>query len=552
MRFGHWLVGAMALLAACGDSPSAPVDPDETVPVKELYHWPNGGTEGFRFLPSDVPAGYTPGTFDPNASPVVEICRVTAGTCGPVLATFSRTSGSYGRLVTVSTGEQSYNLSWPTASTGVQSGQTYRVTVRAGMRELGYADVYFVTNIIQYFFVDPEEYVPWFAGLTLGISFRIDTGIPGYINPSPSSVTVNVGDAVPLSASVLDLAGSPLAEDLAWELETTSSAPGPVAQLDSGWVVGQYPGTATVWTWTGDLMTTVPVTVTDTRYPWTAQATPDNQGNRGVWGAAATNAFVASWTGVLRNNGGGWAQVPAVRWRTMNDVYGFAANNVWAVGEQGTILRFNGTAWSALRYDGTSVAALSLSDWSVPARKYALRAVWGASASSVFAVGDSGRVLRYDGSAWTAPASGVTAAITDVWGSSATNVYFTTAAGTLLRWNGSAISAVAGVQAPGGLNAVWGTAANNVYAAGDRGILYRYDGTAWQRIRLPTRAALYALWGSSASNVFVGGDAGALYRWDGTRWTPEKSPGGNSQILGLWGSGTDVFAAGAGGLVAKR
>jgi hypothetical protein len=181
--------------------------------------------------------------------------------------------------------------------------------------------------------------------------------------------------------------------------------------------------------------------------------------------------------------------------------------------------------------------------------------VWGSAANNVFAVGDSGVVLRYNGTSWTRMTTGTTAQLNRVWGSGATNVYAATETGRLLRYNGASWSFVAGVQAPGGpLASVWGTSASNVYAVGAGGIVFRYNGTSWQRIRLPTRQPLYAVWGSGTSNVYVAGGGGALYRFDGTSWIPEKAQNGASHVQGLWGTstGADLFATGAGGLVARR
>ncbi len=61
--------------------------------------------------------------------------------------------------------------------------------------------------------------------------------------------------------------------------------------------------------------------------------------------------------------------------------------------------------------------------------------MWGNSSSDVFAVGDSGTILHYDGSSW----SGMTSATTDyleaVWGSSATNVFAVGHYGMILHYN---------------------------------------------------------------------------------------------------------------------
>lgn len=553
MRLGRLPIVCLAALAACdvADTPTAAAPPQ--APARAVSHWPTGGTWGFYFLPWEAPAGYTPAPFDGTLSPVVRVCRVTNGACGPTLATFSRTSGSYGRRVTVNAAEESYDVDWPTGSTGAAPGQVYRVSVHVGARQLGFADVRMITSWWEFFTTDTDEYVPWVAGWELPVSFRIAQGIPGSVTVSSTSITVDVADGKAVTAQALDLRGQPLpAGDVGWEIVSTSPAPGPVAVLDSGMVVGENVGTAILYVWAGDVTVQVPITVTDTRRPWTAVSTPDFGGNRAVWGTSATSVYAAHHTGVSRYDGAAWRQEEAVRWRSMHDVLGFGATSVWAVGDGGTIVRFDGTAWSGYRFDGAAVAPHPLNAWEPPARRIDLRALWGSAAGSILAVGDSGTALRWDGTQWTPLATGVTAGLTDAWGSAANNVYATTADGRILRYNGTAFSVVSGVQAPGALNAVWGSSASNVYAVGAGGIVYRHNGASWQRIRLPTRRDLYAVWGTSATNVFIAGEGGTIYRFDGTKWTPEKSPIGGSQLYGLWGAPTgEIFAAGAGGILKR-
>lgn len=543
---------ALAVLAACGTADAPTLATPEAPPSREIYHWSNGGNEGFWFYDGGAPAGSTPAAFDPSVSPTVRICRVTSGSCGPTLATFTRTSGSYGRLVTVDAQNQEYDVTWPTGSTGAAPGQVYRVTVTAGARELGYLDVYMVTSWQELWTTDQSQYVPWVSGVNLPISFHIGQGMPGSIALSASSINLNVGDGRAITAALLGLNGQAVAGDIYWEMEPTSAPQ--AAVLDSGMVVATAPGTATLWAWHADIVVQVPVTVTDTRRAWNTQTTPDDQGNRGLWGTSAANVYAANHTGLLRYDGAAWSHVAALRWRSLHDVWGSSAANVWAVGDKGELVRWDGSAWTLHRFDGTAVAPRSLGDFDAPASVYTLRGVWGSSATNVFAVGDSGVVLRYNGTTWTRMTTGTLAQLNDVWGSGPNDVYAATSTGRLLRFNGASWSLVSAVQAPGALWAVWGSASTNVYAAGDGGMLYRWNGASWQRIRLPTRSALYAAWGSGASNVYVAGGDGALYRYNGTAWTPEKAKGGASQIHGFWGTstGTDLFAAGAGGLIAKR
>lgn len=542
---------ALFAAAACGTVDAPTLATPDAPPAREIYDGSRGGTQGFYFY-NDPPEWATPSPFDPSVSPTVRICRVTNGTCGPTLATFTRTSGSYGRLVTVDAANEEYDLSWPTSSTGASPGQVYRVSVSAAQRQLGFMDVYMVTTWQELFTTDGNQYVPWVAGYALPVSFRIEQGIPGSITVSANSIALGVGEGRAVTATLRDLHGQPLPDTVFWEMQPASS-PAP-AVLDSGLVVGRTPGTATLWAWHWDLEVPIAVTVTDARRAWATQATPDDQGNRGLWGSSAANVYAANHTGMLRYNGTSWSHVGDVRWRSLHDVWGSSAANVWGVGDKGELVRWDGTAWTLHRFDGTAVTPKPLGDFATPASVYTLRGVWGSSASNVFAVGDSGVVLRYNGTAWTRMTTGTAAQLNDVWGSGPSDVYAATETGRLLRFNGTSWSFVAGVQAAGALRSVWGSAANNVYAVGDGGAMYRYNGSTWSRVRLPTRDVLYAVWGSGASNVYAAGGGGALYRFNGTAWTPEKAQGGSSHVQALWGTstGADLFAAGAGGLIAKR
>jgi hypothetical protein len=475
---------------------------------------------------------------------------MTNGVCGSTLGTASRTSPWWGnRYVTVNAGEERYQVDWPTSNVNAQTGQVYRVSVSVGTRTLGFMDVKMVASWAEFFATDTDEYIPWFAGSTLPVYFRIETGVPGSITVAPTSITLNVGSAVSVSSVLRDLRGQPMADTALWWMDNPD-----VAQLDSGWVVGKTPGTTILWAWYYDIEVQIPVTVTDTRRAWTTMATPTDQGNRGIWGTSASNVYAANYTGLLRWNGTAWAYVPDILSRTMNDVWGSSASDVWAVGDKGEMVRWNGTAWTLHRYDGTAVTQPAMGNFDTPAKSYTLRGVWGSAANNVFAVGDSGVVLRYNGTSWSRMTTGTTAQLNRVWGSSSTNLYAATSTGRLLRYNGTAWSFVAGVQAPGALWSVWGTSSSNVYAVGDGGFVFRYNGTSWQRIRLGRRDVLYSVWGTGTSNVYVGGGAGMLYRYDGTSWIPEKALNGQGHIQGFWGTstGTDLFAAAAGGRIFKR
>lgn len=548
----------LVAVAACGagDTPTAADPAAPSGPRHLIDDWGRWGSEGFYFLPGTPPPGNVDGPFESGVQPTVSLCRLTSGVCGSTIASWTRTSGSYSRTVSVSTSGRSYNVTWPTASTGVSSGQIYRITVVAAGRTLGFQDVQIVSSTSAGAAVDTSQYKWVVRNNNYPISFRINQGVPASITLSSSSLSMSVADGRTISVSMVDLVGNAMSTaDAGWEIENTSAAPGPVAVLDSGMVIGKHAGTATLWAWWGPVMTSIPITVTDSRHAWTVMTTPDTEQNRALWGASATNIFAANNTGILRYNGTSWSHVPEVRWRTMNDVWGSAANNVWAVGDDGIILRYNGTAWSAFRFNGTAVVPFDLNSWAPTSGPHVkLRRIAPVPSTTLMAVtGDGGYVLAWDGSAWDVMNTGDDDAVTGIWGTGYTNMYITRGDGRLQRFNGSTLSTVTLVTAPGAMNAVWGTSASNVYAAGDGGMLYRYNGSTWSRIRLPTRGSLYTVYGTSATNVFVAGSDGALYRYNGTTWTPEKVTAGDPQNFGMWAtSGGQLYLAGAGGLIARR
>ncbi len=74
---------------------------------------------------------------------------------------------------------------------------------------------------------------------------------------------------------------------------------------------------------------------------------------------------------------------------------------------------------------GFASAAARAADWTwqnpLP-QGNTLLDVWGSSGSNVFAVGDSGAILHYDGVSWSAMSSGTTNSLLGVWGSSGSDV----------------------------------------------------------------------------------------------------------------------------------
>ena len=546
---GRWLMIPMAALAAaCGDQAGSPTLNAPAGGRGQLSDGAHGGTPGFYFLPPMLPQPTTSGTFDDNLSPKVKVCVPQGSGCGSTVAEWTMTSGTDAERVELKSSQSHYLVNWDTKSYSVSVGDTMRIAVFVGTTKLGHADVVLIENGSAARTVDTNEYIPLIDGRTLPIKFRIETGIPAALTVTPATASIVAGSTQQYTATVTDLHGATLSGyTFTWNSSNTA-----VAKVSStGLAKGLDSGTVTITASAGGMSGTAQLSVSLRQ--WTAAVTGTDQGNGGIWGSSATNVYAANWVGVMHYDGTSWGLLNDLMWHTSLDVYGFGANDVWVVGAGGRILRYNGTTWTNQRYDGDSVFAHPLNDWESLARNIYLRGVWGSSTNDVFAVGDSGTVLHWNGSAWSRMSSGTTAELHRVWGVSSSNVYATGVGGTLLHYDGSSWSTVS-VPTTEPLERIWGSSASDVYVGGANATLLHYNGSAWSTITTPINPVytIFTVWGTAANNVYIGGSGGQVYRWDGADWIHEDS-GQPAQITGMWGpSGTDVFASAAGGNVTRR
>lgn len=252
-----------------------------------------------------------------------------------------------------------------------------------------------------------------------------------------------------------------------------------------------------------------------------------------IWGTGPDNIFMVGDRGtLLRFDGRGWRQMWVPTYENLTGVWGVDANNVYAVGSNGTILRFDGESWSEMT-SGTTEQ---------------LFGIWGTALNNVYACGTNGTLLHYDGNGWSSVTSGTNQELKAIWGSDANNVYVCGGNGTMLRYNGSSWAPLnTGTSAL--LNGIWGTAPDNVWAVGSSTII-RYDGSTWTPSTIPSGGGLDDIFGFAPDLIYVVGDSGRIFRFDGTDWNDES--GSFPPLLGVWGSGpSNVYACGRQGGLAR-
>src|ERR1043165_6571937 len=187
----------------------------------------------------------------------------------------------------------------------------------------------------------------------------------------------------------------------------------------------------------------------------------------------------------------GWqsVQVPA----NVFYLHGTQSSNVWAVGYNGMIRRFDGNSWSSLDVS-TCASAFA-----------ALGPVFVLSATDAFVVNGDG-ILRITSTSCTRSKLGTEYYFPSLWASSIDDAYvLSDDNGTSAIWhfNGSSWSIA---DNAGYFSSVWGTG-SHVYATeyGDR--LRHYDGQNWSWITVPGLVYANAVWGTGPGDLYVGGNS---------------------------------------------
>ncbi|MFC1983290.1 WD40/YVTN/BNR-like repeat-containing protein, partial [Chloroflexota bacterium] len=218
---------------------------------------------------------------------------------------------------------------------------------------------------------------------------------------------------------------------------------------------------------------------------------------------------------------------------TTNDLYGIwgsSSSDVFAVGENGTILHYNGIYWSPMSSNTTN----------------RLQSIWGSS-SDVFAVGLWGTVLHYNGSVWD-PMGGVTNDLYGVWGTFPSSVFSVGLWDAIFYYNGSTWDSMSSGTTRSFYD-VWGTSSSDVFIVGMQGSAHHYNGISWSQMSSSTTNRLQGIWGFSASDVFAVGMLGTIVYYDGSTWSSMNS-GTIDALYGIWGSSSsDVFAVGENGTI---
>lgn len=211
--------------------------------------------DGFYFLPPMVSSAEYSGTFDPDLSPVVEICETPA--CDALHASFDM-DGEGSERVRVEEDDEHYIVNWNTNSSGAAVGQTYRVRVVVAGIKLGHADVHVARNGSEANEYRAAGEIAVVVNQTLPMKFRVETGIVGAVVVEPAEATIEVGATQQFTATLYDLYGEPLeGPAVAWSSDNDEVGEVDGDGLAAGVSVGQAVITATSGPASGSALLTV-------------------------------------------------------------------------------------------------------------------------------------------------------------------------------------------------------------------------------------------------------------------------------------------------------
>lgn len=157
---------------------------------------------------------------------------------------------------------------------------------------------------------------------------------------------------------------------------------------------------------------------------WQKQDSPVTGDLRAVWMLSEDEGWAVGAYAAAQLSNGAWTRSASLSARNLYGIHGFAANDVWAVGSAGQVVRFDGITWNTVP-SGTSIG---------------LRAVWGAAADDVWMIGEGGLVLHWDGEALEKLQLDTTQTLTAIWGRSADDITVVGSRGVAFQWDGAAWS----------------------------------------------------------------------------------------------------------------
>lgn len=241
---------------------------------------------------------------------------------------------------------------------------------------------------------------------------------------------------------------------------------------------------------------------------WTVKPAPlgVSENLYGVWASGPNNVWaVGSFGRIIRYDGNVWTTVNNPASLTLYGIWGVSPTDIWAAGDssttttQGMFLHYNGTNWQSVTDAGLGTGQLN--------------SVWADSPNFIYVCGVGGLLARYNGTSWNTITSGTTVNLHAVWGTpggiTASSVYAVGDSGTILRIRYAIDTQWSKVPSSGTTSTLYGVHGDGsqvLYAVGSGGTVVRAD---------PPYDNFTAQTNTSASTLFTVRTTTGGFSWTG-------------------------------------
>ena len=207
-------------------------------------------------------------------------------------------------------------------------------------------------------------------------------------------------------------------------------------------------------------------------------------------------------------------------------IISFSEQDVWTFSIAGSYSHWDGSQWET-QY--------------VPERQGGGLKLWGTNPSNLFLVGTNGSISRFNGTSWQKMDSGTQVDLEDIWGIDEQHIWATgtsTSVGrsVLLAFNGNSWTIIYDTfnQPPAtqfGLSSVWTNNPVALYVAGSSGVrLYSPENKTFRKANTSQTYVSYSIRANGGNDILVSGAGGELLHYNGSTWYlyPELRQSGGS------------------------
>jgi len=259
-----------------------------------------------------------------------------------------------------------------------------------------------------------------------------------------------------------------------------------------------------------------------------------------VW-SDGNGTTLAAGTILLRNVGNGWQPAPhgAPFGGQVNAMWGRSASDVWAVGNTAWVYHYDGAMWSYVNVGVSSTLAQFLD----------LHTVGGTDTGEVWALGENGQFLHFDGQNWTAGNTASGSDMLAMWIHNPDDIWACGQNGIVQRWTRAdgwkLQTARPSLQTD--YRTMWGTSESNIWIVNGSDSAFRYDGTKWQNVKTPDEALhaqVFAMSGTPDGTFWAVGYNGYSMRWNGSAFQGYVTST-SRHLNGVWvGANGEAWAVG--------